>query len=55
MPSREEEMLSKYLSELQGAICYLAGSPAFVDAMLNMMKFADLSEEEVRCEKFVGC
>jgi len=28
---------------------------SLVDAMLNMMKFADLSEEEVRCEKFVGC
>ena len=48
-------MLPEYLSELQGAICYLAGSPAFFDAMLNKMKFADLSEEEVRCEKFVGC
>ncbi|MGE5322598.1 MAG: ferredoxin--NADP reductase [Actinomycetota bacterium] len=48
------EMLSKYLPSLQGAICYVAGSPPFVDAMLKMLKVAGVSEEEVRCEEFVG-
>jgi ferredoxin-NADP reductase len=48
------EMLSKYLPRLQRAICYVAGSPPFVDAMLKMLKSAGVGEEEVRCEEFVG-
>lgn len=48
------EMLSKHVPRLQGAICYVAGSPLFVDAMLKMLKFAGVSEEDVRCEEFVG-
>lgn len=48
-----KEMLSKYLPGLQGAICYVAGSPPFVDAMLKLLTFAGVGEE-VRCEQFVG-
>jgi ferredoxin-NADP reductase len=48
------EMLSKYLPRLQGPVCYLAGSPSFVDAMLKMLKFAGVGEDEIRCEQFVG-
>lgn len=48
-----KDMLSKYLPMLQGAICYVAGSPRFVDAMVKLLKFAGVGEE-VRCEQFVG-
>lgn len=48
-----EEMLSKYLPRLQGAVCYVAGSPPFVEGMLKLLTFAGVGEE-VRCEQFVG-
>jgi len=48
------KMLSKYLPRLQGALCYVAGSPHFVEAMLKMLKSAGVDQEEVRCEEFVG-
>ena len=51
--SISKQMLSKYLPRLQGAICYVAGSPRFVDAMLKLLAFTGLGEE-VRCEQFVG-
>jgi len=51
--SISKEMLSKYLPRLPGAICYVAGSPHFVDAMLKLLTFTGVGEE-VRCEQFVG-
>jgi ferredoxin-NADP reductase len=48
-----KEMLAKYLPRLQGAVCYVAGPPHFVDAMLRLLTFTGLGEE-VRCEQFVG-
>jgi ferredoxin-NADP reductase len=51
--SISKEMLSKYLPRLQRAICYVAGSPQFVNAMLKMLRFTGVGEE-VRCEQFVG-
>ena len=49
-----EKMLSDYLPTFKGAIWYVAGSPLFVEAMLKMLKFAGVAEEEIRCEEFVG-
>jgi ferredoxin-NADP reductase len=49
-----EEMLSNYLPRLKGTIWYVAGSPLFVQAMLKMLKFTGVGEEEIRCEEFVG-
>src|SRR6185312_11927264 len=51
--SISKQMLSKYLPRLQGAICYVAGSPHFVNAMLKLLTFTGVGEE-VRCEQFVG-
>jgi ferredoxin-NADP reductase len=48
-----KEMLSKYVPGLQGAVCYVAGSPPFVDGMSKLLAFAGVGEE-VRCEQFVG-
>lgn len=48
-----KEMLSKYLPRLQGAICYVAGSPRFVDDMSKLLTFTGVGEE-VRREQFVG-
>jgi ferredoxin-NADP reductase len=47
-------ILSKYLPRLQGAICYLAGSPRFVGGVRKVLKFAGVGEDEIRCEEFVG-
>ncbi len=48
------EMLVKHLSHLQGPIYYIAGPPAFVAAMQQMLQSAGVNEDDVRAEEFGG-
>jgi ferredoxin-NADP reductase len=48
------EMLSRYLSALQGPIYYIAGPPAMVTAMRQMLSAAGVDEDDIRTEEFAG-
>jgi len=49
-----KEMLSKYLSKLQGPVYYIAGPPAMVAAMREMLVTAGVDEDDIRTEEFAG-
>ncbi len=48
------EMLIKYLSDLRGPIYYIAGPPAMVAAMREMLISAGAEEDDIRTEEFGG-
>jgi ferredoxin-NADP reductase len=48
------EMLMKYLSDLRGPIYYIAGPPAMVAAMRQMLISAGAEEDDIRTEEFGG-
>jgi len=48
------EMFTKHLSSLQGPIYYLAGPPAMVAAMRNVLTKAGADEDDIRTEEFSG-
>ena len=50
----DREMLSKYVSRLQGPIYYIAGPPGLVTAMRQMLATAGVDEDDVRTEEFSG-
>jgi Na+-transporting NADH:ubiquinone oxidoreductase subunit NqrF len=47
-------MLLKHLSALQGPIYYVAGPPAMVTAMREMLTNAGVDEDDIRTEEFGG-
>jgi len=49
-----KEMLSRYLPALQGPIYYIAGPPALVTAMRQMLSAAGVDEDDIRTEEFAG-
>jgi ferredoxin-NADP reductase len=49
-----QEMLSRHLSNLQGPIYYVAGPPAMVGAMRQMLVGAHVDEDDIRTEDFAG-
>jgi len=49
-----KEMLTRYLSTLQGPIYYMAGPPAMVAAMRCMLTEAAVDEDDIRTEEFSG-
>ena len=49
-----KEMLSRYLAALQGPIYYIAGPPAMVTAMRQMLSDAGVDEDDIRTEEFAG-
>jgi ferredoxin-NADP reductase len=49
-----KEMLSRYLTSLQGPIYYIAGPPAMVTAMRQMLSAAGVDEDNIRTEEFAG-
>jgi ferredoxin-NADP reductase len=49
-----KEMLLKHLPSLQGPIYYLAGPPAMVAAMRQMLAEAEVDEDDIRTEEFSG-
>jgi ferredoxin-NADP reductase len=48
------EMLARHLSGLQGPIYYVAGPPAMVAAMRQMLTGAGVDEDDIRTEEFAG-
>ena len=48
------EMVSRYLNNLQGPIYYIAGPPAMVAAMREMLVEATVDEDDIRTEEFAG-
>ena len=48
------EMLNRHLSTLQGSVYYIAGPPAMVTAMREMLLAAGVDEDDVRSEEFAG-
>jgi ferredoxin-NADP reductase len=50
----DEKMLSRHLAELQGPIYYIAGPPAMVAAMQQMLVTAGVDEDDIRAEEFFG-
>ena len=48
------EMLSRHLNNLQGPIYYIAGPPAMVAAMREMLVEATVDEDDIRTEEFAG-
>jgi ferredoxin-NADP reductase len=50
----DKEMLSRHLAVLQGPIYYIAGPPAMVAAMRQMVVSAGIEEDDIRAEDFAG-
>lgn len=48
------EMLTRHLPSLQGPIYYIAGPPAMVAAMRQMLAAAGVDEDDIRTEEFAG-
>ncbi|MDP3941240.1 MAG: FAD-dependent oxidoreductase [bacterium] len=48
------ELVRKYCPDFQNAHFFITGSPHMVDAMLAMVKEMDISDEQVKKERFVG-
>jgi len=48
------EMLARHLPALQGPIYYIAGPPAMVAAMRQMLNAAGVDEDDIRTEEFAG-
>jgi ferredoxin-NADP reductase len=48
------EMLARHLPNLQGPIYYIAGPPAMVAAMRQMLNAAGVDEDDLRTEEFAG-
>ena len=49
-----KEMLSKYLNDLRGPIYYIAGPPAMVGGMKNMLVESGVDEDDIRTDEFAG-
>jgi ferredoxin-NADP reductase len=50
----DKEMLSRYLTGLQGPIYYVAGPPALVTGLRKMLVDAGVDEDDIRFEEFAG-
>lgn len=50
----DREMLVRHLPNLQGPIYYIAGPPAMVGAMRQMLNAAGVDEDDIRTEEFAG-
>lgn len=48
------EMLVRHLPNLQGPIYYIAGPPAMVAAIRQMLNAAGVDEDDIRTEEFAG-
>ena len=49
-----KDMLARYLPSLQGPLYYVAGPPAMVTAMRQMLTAAGVDEDDIRTEEFAG-
>ena len=49
-----KEMLSKYLNDLRGPIYYIAGPPAMVSGLRQMLVGSGVDEDDIRTDEFAG-
>ena len=49
-----KEMLIQHLGDSNGPIYYLAGPPAMVGAMQQLLNSAGVNEDDIRAEEFAG-
>ena len=49
-----QEMLTRHLTSLQGPIFYVAGPPAMVGGMRQMLVGANVDEDDIRTKDFAG-
>ena len=50
----DRDMLVRHLPDLEGPIYYIAGPPAMVAAMRQMLNAAGVDEDDLRTEEFAG-
>jgi ferredoxin-NADP reductase len=50
----EGKMLAKSIPSLRGPIYYIAGPPAMVAAMRQMLVTTGVDEDDIRAEEFLG-
>jgi len=50
----DEEMIRKYVSDMDQAIFYVVGPPAMVDAMDQLLQGMEIPKDRIRLEKFDG-
>ncbi len=50
----DKEILSRYLSDLQGPIYYIAGPPSMVTGMRKMLIASSIDEDDIRTDEFAG-
>jgi ferredoxin-NADP reductase len=50
----DKDMLSRHLSNLQGPVYYIAGPPAMVTRMTEMLVASGVDEDDIRTEEFAG-
>lgn len=49
-----KEMLAKFINDLTSPTYYIAGPPAMVDALRNVLTDAGVSTDKIRAEEFTG-
>lgn len=49
-----KEMIDKYVPDLLNCICYSAGPPQMVKAMMNLLNELGVNEDNIRTEEFSG-
>jgi ferredoxin-NADP reductase len=50
----DQEMLSRYLQRAASPIYYIAGPPAMVTALRDMLNHAGVDDDDIRMEEFAG-
>jgi Na+-transporting NADH:ubiquinone oxidoreductase subunit NqrF len=50
----DQEMLSRYLKRAASPIYYIAGPPAMVTALREMLNHAGVDDDDIRMEEFAG-
>ena len=50
----DHEMLSRYLKDAASPIYYIAGPPAMVTALRDMLNHAGVDDDDIRIEEFAG-
>ena len=50
----DKAMLSRYVSDLQGPIYYIAGPPGMVTEMRKMLVASNIDEDDIKSDEFAG-
>ena len=50
----DQEMLGRYLTGAASPIYYIAGPPAMVKGLHEMLKKAGMNDDDIRVEEFAG-